>query len=156
MYISVEEVDRGIFICNFHEATPSSLVGLHHGVIPHQRPRFSKTSLSAPELDHLRCFVTVTESQDSGYFLPRYKPQNTYAHLVVLLSVVGSRRERCKCSHMLLSRVGMSRGARCALAGDFIIVHSSHITHVHSMSQLCCAHTPRAQDVVRCMDLLPA
>lgn len=108
--MSVEEVDKDDFICNFHEASPSSLVGLHHGIIPHQRPRFSKTSLSAPELDHLRCFVTVSESQDCGYFLPRYKPQNTYAHLVVLLSVVDSRWERCKRSHTLLSRVGMCVG----------------------------------------------
>lgn len=32
--MSVEEVDRGVFICNFHEATPSSPVGLHHDVNP--------------------------------------------------------------------------------------------------------------------------
>lgn len=86
------------------------------------------------------------ESQDFSYLLPRYKPQNTYAHLLVLLPIVDSHQERFKCSHTLFSRVGMSRGTRCALVGDFIIVHSSHITQMY-MAWVSCAvrthHVPR-------------
>lgn len=155
MCMSVAEVDRGVFICNFHEVTPS-FVGLHYEA-QDQLARLlhwsSKANLSAPELDHLRCFVTVAESQDSAYFLPRYKPQNTYAHLLVLLSVIDAHQERFKCSHTLFSRVGMSRGVRSVLVCDVILVQSSHITQTYTAwvsCAVCTHHVHRTWGVWTC------